>query len=323
MTLERVKGWAKRTLAPSVRYATRQGARVLMYHRFGDDDAGRGLPVDLLEKQLDHLRRHFHVVPLRELVARLKSGRDPEPYSVALTVDDAYADFGALGYPVFLRHRVPVTLYVVSELASGRLWLWWDAIRYVLDHAPEGRYEVGARTVSLSDVSSRRAAWEPLADLGLSQTPDERDGYLADLQRLFGIDLPYPPSPEFAAMSWDELAALDSGLVEIGAHSRTHPILSHCDPERVTGEIAGSKAEIEERLGREVRSFCYPNGTWSDVNVHCFRAVREAGYESAVMSCGPLIRRGANVHALPRMSTNRTWDLFLGEVSGFRQLGAR
>ena len=154
MTLGRVKGWAKRALAPSVRYATRQGARVLMYHRFGEDDTGRRLPIELLDKQLDHLRSHFHVVPLRDLVTRLKSGRSPEPYSVALTVDDAYADFGALAYPLFLRHRIPVTLYVVSALASGSMWLWWDAIRYFLTRAREGTYTIGAYgvTVSLSDA---------------------------------------------------------------------------------------------------------------------------------------------------------------------------
>ena len=41
--MKRVRGWAKRALAPSVRYATRHGARVLMYHRFGEDDKGRRL----------------------------------------------------------------------------------------------------------------------------------------------------------------------------------------------------------------------------------------------------------------------------------------
>lgn len=288
-----------------------------MYHRFGEDDTGRRLPVDLLHLHLDHLRRHFHVVPLHDLVARLRSGRDPEPYSVALTVDDAYSDFGALAYPVFLRHRVPVTLYVVSELASGRMWLWWDAIRYFLAHASEGEYRVHQVPITLSDAASRHRAWERLADLGLGLSPDQRDPFLRTLQEAFGIELPYPPSSEYAPMTWEALAALDPGLVEIGAHTRTHPILAHCTPDRVTREVAGSKAAIEERLGREVRSFCYPNGTSSDVNEHCFRAVREAGYESAVMSCGPLVHRGADVHALPRMSVSATWDSFLGEVSGF------
>src|SRR4051812_32405394 len=184
MRLDRVKDWAKRALAPSVRYATREGARVLMYHRFGEDDTGRRLSVDLLDKQLDHLQRHFHVVSLGDLVARLKAGLDPEPYSVALTVDDAYADFGALAYPVFLGRRVPVTLYVVSELANGRMWLWWDGIRYVLARAPQGRYLVHKVPIDLSDAASRRLAWERLADLGLGLTPDQRDPYLLTIQRV-------------------------------------------------------------------------------------------------------------------------------------------
>jgi peptidoglycan/xylan/chitin deacetylase (PgdA/CDA1 family) len=290
-----------------------------MYHRFGEDDTGRRLSIDLLDQHLDHLRRHFHVVPLHNLVTRLKSGRDPEPYSVALTVDDAYADFGALAYPVFLRHRIPVTLYVVSELAGGRMWLWWDAIRYILTRASEGRYRVDAYDVAVpvSNVASRHAAWDRLASLGLPLSSDDREVYLQTLQRVFAVELPPSPSPEFSAMTWDALRALDPGLVEVGAHTRTHPILSRCSPERVTREVAGSKVEIEERLGREVRSFCYPNGTWADVNEHCFEAVREARYESAVMSCGRLIRRRSDVYALPRMSAFGTWEFFLAQVSGF------
>jgi len=118
-------------------------------------------------------------------------------------------------------------------------------------------------------------------------------------------------------MTWDELRQLDPALVEIGAHTRTHPILSHCDPERATREIAGSKTEIENRLGREVRSFCYPNGTWSDVSPHSFEAVREARFESAVMTWSGMVRRDTDVHALPRLGVFGTWDFFLGQVSGF------
>src|SRR5882762_7625936 len=108
--LRGMKAWTVRALAPAVRVATRQCARVIMYHRFGPDGAAGGLDVGILEKQLSYLRRHFNVVPLRDLVSRLRSGMDPEPYSVAVTVDDAYADFGELAYPVFLRHGVPVTV---------------------------------------------------------------------------------------------------------------------------------------------------------------------------------------------------------------------
>ena len=319
-----MKAWTKRALAPAVRFATRRGARVLMYHRFGSEDADRRLSLDLLEQQLRHLRRHFHVVPLRDLVSRLKAGRDPEPGTVALTVDDGYLDFGALAYPVFLRNRMPVTLYVVSERAHGRLWLWWDGVRHIVTRASPGRYSIerDPGPIPLSDAASRRAAWARLADLGLTLAPDELEAYLRDLERSFSVDLPYPPPPEFAGMDWAALRNLDPEWVEIGAHTRTHPILSRCSPERIRQEVSGSKADIEERLGREVRSFCYPNGTRLDVNERCVATVREAGYDSAVMSCGGLAGRGSDVHALPRMSALGSWDFFLGEVSGFSHLRA-
>src|SRR4029077_2620537 len=138
---------------------------------------------------LSYLRRHFNVVPLRDLVSRLRSGMDPEPYSVAVTVDDAYADFGTLAYPVFLRHGVRVTVYVVSESGSGRIWLWWDAIRYVLARASDGEYHSfgpeGLVPVRLSDAASREEAWNRLAGIGLALSPGKRDEYLQGIQKSF------------------------------------------------------------------------------------------------------------------------------------------
>ena len=132
--------------------------------------------------------------------------------------------------------------------------------------------------------------------------------------------LPSPPTREFAALDWDALRALDPDLVEIGAHTCTHPILSRCDQERVIREVAGSKKEIEKQLGREVRAFCYPNGQWPDVDEQCFAAVREAGYDSAVMACGTLVCKGANVYALDRIGAPETCDDFVSKISGVSHL---
>jgi len=302
---------------------TRQCARVIMYHRFSSNGAPGRLDVGILERQLRYMRDHFNVIALGDLVSRLRSGLAPEPYSLAVTVDDAYVDFGEAAYPVFLRNQVPVTLYVVSEFASGRIWLWWDAIRHALALAPNGPYELlgpkGLVRVSLSDASSREDAWGVLARLGLNLSPAERDPYLEGLRRSLSVH-PSAPPREYAGLDWDALRALDPGIVEIGAHTRTHPILSRCDPERITQEVAGSKKEIERELGREVRAFCYPNGTWADVDERCIAAVREAGYDSAVMACGTLVCKGANVHALDRMGASETWENFVGELSGISHL---
>jgi peptidoglycan/xylan/chitin deacetylase (PgdA/CDA1 family) len=321
-----MKERTKQALAPLARLATRNYARVLMYHRFGPGDP-RKLSADSLDEQLRFLRRHFNVVPLNVIVSRLRSGAAPEPSSVALTVDDAYADFGEHAYPVFRKHGIPVTIYVVSEFANGGLWLWWDAIRHLLNQAAAGFYRpvVSDRLIdiSLTDAASRQQAWLTLAGIGVRFSPTERDQYLQDLQAAFSLALPASPPREFAALNWDELRSLDPDIVEIGAHTRTHPILSRCDSQRIVDEVSGSKTAIEAQLGRQVSAFCYPNGDWSDVDDRCIRAVRDAGFDSAVMACGAMIGKGANPYALERMSAPHARSDFESDVSGISFLRRR
>jgi peptidoglycan/xylan/chitin deacetylase (PgdA/CDA1 family) len=295
-----------------------------MYHRFGIGDSARKLGADCLDKQLRLLCRHFNVVRLRDLVSRLKSGVAIDPLSVVLTVDDAYADFGKYAYPVFRKHGVPVTLYVVSEFAGGRWWLWWDAIRYLLNETADGDYRLimpnGAVNILLNDSATRNSAWLLLASIGVTLSAAERKKFIDELQRVFEVSLlPAPPS-EFAALSWNELRKLDPDVVEIGAHTRTHPILSRCDSARIVEEVTGSKRMIEEQLGRPVSAFCYPNGERPDVDERCITAVREAGFDSAVMACGSMVRKGANPYLLERMASSHRLREFESDVSGISYL---
>lgn len=315
-----IKVRIKQALAPIARLVTKNRPRILMYHRFGQGDPARILSAKGLDTHLSYLRRHFNVVRLSDLVTRLKSGATFDPYSVALTIDDGYADFGEHAYPVFKKYGIPVTLYVVSEFAGGGLWLWWDAIRYLLTNAADGRYVLArcwqSPEIQLANGMSRHNAWLQLAEIGGMLSPNQRDTYLVDLQNALSVALPASPTREFAALDWGELRSLDPDIVNIGAHTRTHPILSRCDSARIVEEVAGSKRVIEEQLGRPVSAFCYPNGGWPDVDDRCISAVREAGFDNAVMACGAMITRNANPYALERMSAPHFRGEFECDVSG-------
>lgn len=88
-------------------------------------------------------------------------------------------------------------------------------------------------------------------------------------------------------LSWPDIAALDRGsALSFEAHTVTHPDLRAVDDGRAEREIAGSKAALEERLGRAVTGFCYPAGLYGDRER---RLVQAAGYRVAT-TCEP----GAN-----------------------------
>ena len=100
-------------------------------------------------------------------------------------------------------------------------------------------------------------------------------------------------------LTWTQLREISQdGLVAIGAHSRTHRALPKLSDDEAWDEIAGSKGDLEQRLGWPVTSFSYPAGLHGEREV---RMVREAGYRIGV-TCEP----GANgpdqrPHAMRRL----------------------
>jgi peptidoglycan/xylan/chitin deacetylase (PgdA/CDA1 family) len=72
-------------------------------------------------------------------------------------------------------------------------------------------------------------------------------------------------------------------LVEIGSHTSGHTSLADADEATAYAEMEGSRVELEELLGVEVRSFAYPDCHYSPA---CPAAARRALYTSAVTCDG-------------------------------------
>jgi len=98
-------------------------------------------------------------------------------------------------------------------------------------------------------------------------------------------------------LSYSDLPMLAGTQIEIGAHSRSHPVLTKLKPKTAMLEISGSKADLEAALGRAVSTFAYPHGRANDL---VRGLVREAGFSVA---CG--IASGTNGPATPLFALRR------------------
>jgi peptidoglycan/xylan/chitin deacetylase (PgdA/CDA1 family) len=104
--------------------------------------------------------------------------------------------------------------------------------------------------------------------------------------------------PSHRAMQDDEIARLAAGgVVEVGAHTHTHPNLAAQTPAVQEEEIVRSKARVEEILGKSVDAFAYPFGLHTAETV---RAVREAGFTRACACLGHAVRHGSESLRLTR-----------------------
>lgn len=95
------------------------------------------------------------------------------------------------------------------------------------------------------------------------------------------------------------LELIDSGLVEIGSHTMTHPNFAQIDTETKRKELAQSKNMIEARFGVDVKTFAYPFGILKSEDPDL---VKSAEYLGAVTTVSGIDdRTKANPYLLKRI----------------------
>lgn len=111
-------------------------------------------------------------------------------------------------------------------------------------------------------------------------------------------------------MQWSWLAEMLENAFEIGSHTRSHARLStiSSDPRRLSDEVAGSKQDLEQRLGAPCRYFAWPYGTFSDVDDATLRVVESAGYEGCFSAVRGTVRAGrTHPFSIPRHHFEPEW----------------
>src|SRR5919199_311399 len=106
----------------------------------------------------------------------------------------------------------------------------------------------------------------------------------------------HPDAPWTRVVTEEELRELAAAEgAEIGAHTVTHPDLSHAGYAEARRELDASKAALEAVVGAPVEVAAYPHGRAS---AEAIRAARDAGFAAACAANG----RGtwSDPHFLPR-----------------------
>lgn len=93
--------------------------------------------------------------------------------------------------------------------------------------------------------------------------------------------------------------------MDIGSHTRNHVDLTTLDDTAALAEIQESKNEFEQRLGSEVRHFCYPYGRFSE---HHQQMVREAGYITATTTRRGRVAENDDSFTLRRVLVAKSTD---------------
>ncbi len=274
---------------------------ILMYHRVlkEPDPLQPAVPdVRQMAEQFRALAGAFRVLRLHEAAEMLRDGRLPAG-AACITFDDGYRDNHDLALPLLREFKLPATIFVTTGFLNGGC-MFNDTVVETVRRLASGAIdlsEVGLGQRMITDIASRRALVNDLTRAVKYLEPGHRHEFCADLCRRSGSRL-----PNDLMMDDHQVRSLsDSGWVDIGGHTVSHPILAKIDEEQARREIVDNRDRIEELTGRKSLCFAYPNGK-PDLDYTALHAkiVREAGFLSAVSTAVGVATDQADPFQLPR-----------------------
>jgi len=177
---------------------------------------------------------------------------------------------------------IPILMY--HEVSEGPDCMWvpdkdfYEQMKYLHDNGYQtitlsqaiellaGHYDTSKKVVLTFDdgyLTFYSHAWPVLKEFNQQAT-------IFVISKMVG-------TPEY--LTWDQIRFLASNGIEVGGHTRTHPLLPTLSNANSNAEIAGGKQDIEAQLGQGITTFCYPTGRFNTV---ILQQVKTAGYFAAV-----------------------------------------
>lgn len=320
--------------------ATQHLARtmILLYHRvisLPGDPQKLCVSPENFDAHLSIICRHFHPISLQQLCRDLRNGRVINR-GIVFTFDDGYADNLLHAKPILEKYKVPATVFTVSDWVDSKREFFWDDLARILLTTPklpeQLEIEIGGKKQSwnLSDCGGlvlpagsnpsatmwnvemannptpRHRAYRELASKLRDVDVETRERVLKEMCEWAGINR--EGRDDQRTLTASELRELENGgLIEIGAHTRTHVRLSMLSANAQRDEISDSKQKLEALSGHPVTSFSYPFGGRDDYNDTSIKLAREAGFDCACSNFQGCVHRWSAPFQLPRFLV-RDWD---------------
>ena len=285
------------------------GAVILGYHRIGSSPGVLDevcVSPENFAHHLEELRNRTHPIRLSKLVQHLRDGSLPDK-SIAVTFDDGYADILSIAKPLLEKYEIPATVFVCTGYMGKEFW--WDELERLVTgsqtelhglqlRAGGKRFEWHNATVRPEEgqPALRKKFCRALYHFLLALDVEDQNQAMGEIRNWSGVTSPGISSTR--ALSEEELLRLvDGGLIELGAHTRHHPMLPQLSFERQKEEIQSSKRDLEALLSENIAGFSYPNGR---ATVAAKRLVREIGFTYACTSLHDVVRPGSDIYELTR-----------------------
>ena len=308
---------------------------LLMYHRILplDDpraqleEPGMIVSPETFESHMTQLKELFEPIHLSQWLDKKNNGENLPMRSCAVTFDDGWADNYEFAFPILQKLNIPATIFLVSDMIGSKQQFWPERLAQLLTVIAQqqpGQWSHPAlewikQTPCSYSFASVAPTQEQMSEI-IATVKDYSDEDIHQRLDLIEDKLQLTMQQDNPSLlDWQQVNTMcDTGLIEAGSHTRHHIRLTGEKSEALLqDEIINSKTLIEEKTGKAVKTFCYPNG---DTSANA-RSIVEQHYAGAVTTEHGWNTADSNRYLLQRIGVHedisKDKTSFLARLSGW------
>ncbi len=281
----------------------RPGVQVLMYHRIGSlDPEFSGLDLDVFRDHIRWLSANTQLIRPEQLSDPALYARTRKP-AVLLTFDDGFRDFFVNAYPVLAEHEAPALVFLPTEAVQEGGTIWPEALLCRLARARKaGAFETLLNGLQPNhSVLLQDHAHAPTGALK-TVSNDARLAFIDDVVTTL-TTLGINTHIDRQMMTWDEIASTRP-LVDYGAHTHSHPIVSRMDKDTFARDMARCCELLEQGLGARPTRFAWPNGRREDFSATALETLHGLGFEQVFTTVEGVNNEPHSTSAIRRLPTS-------------------
>lgn len=201
------------------------------------------------EKTLDTLSRFYQFRGLNLLEDTFDKKTDTRGYCF-ITFDDGEKSFYEIAYPVLLKRKIHATIFVSPKAIMEEKNFWFQNLQDVSE-------------TDIKDILKEKGFYDPKLVNSYDSIVLLKSLCIESIEHI--VSAYYKKNnkkmPGYQNISQRELLEISSsGLILIGAHTMSHPILLNESDEISLNEIKQSIEQLATLIQKEIRYFAYPNG---------------------------------------------------------------
>lgn len=193
------------------------------------------------------LNKGFKFISMIDLTKIINGEMDFPKGAVLITVDDGWRENKNNVIAIANKYHIPITIFISTEPVISGNAFWWSYI--------EKANRLGITKHSVKELKK--------------MNNDSRLEIVNDVKKLMKTNR--------EALNLQELIEISNNTwVSIGSHTVTHPILVNCTDKTALEEIMESKQILSKWLDKDIYSFSYPNGDYTNREVEY---LKNTGYQ--------------------------------------------